>query len=114
MPLDDHANDVAYRSRIAVLESEVRNLKESIALQAREYERRLGELNGERARECEDRVHLMTREVCAERHEKLDEWKAGIDTWRAGLIGTAFGIGLASGVVGSVLSALLMWLRLGR
>ena len=98
------AEDNDYHSRIAVFESEIRWLKENIALQAREYERRLSELNHAHAQATMDRTHFVNAELFYSKMDEWARWRNDIDTWRAKVVGIAIGVGAVSGGVAGVIA----------
>ncbi len=67
----DHQSAV----RLAVLETRLNGTLESISLQAKEYERRLGELNHSHQQQVDRNATYVSRELW---DSKLTEW----ETWR--------------------------------
>ncbi len=51
----------------------------ALSLQAREYERRLEQLNHEQARLAADRERFMPREIADQRQKDYEDWRASID-----------------------------------
>ncbi len=73
--LSAECNDMSVDStevHIAVLQTEVTNLKQSIKLQAAEYERRLGELNHAHQIATERNAEFVSREAFEQRDKELD------------------------------------------
>ncbi len=85
--------------KIAILETEVDNLREAIRLQAAEYERRLSELNHEHARAREDRNKFVTTDLFYSKQDELTKWRNELDQWRSRIIGIAIGVSAASGAL---------------
>jgi len=83
----------------------------ALALQADEYERRLGDLNHEQARLASDRERYLTK-------EKFEDWQRTVDASIAKSEGKSLGLSLAwavfisaAGLLGGfVLTALGFWL----
>jgi uncharacterized protein YjbK len=91
--------------RLAVMESQMADLKHGIALQAREYERRLEELNHAHERQVESNRHYVSREAWELKHSELEIRVLTIDRWRWMSLGAASSIG-------AILGALMVrWLR---
>lgn len=72
--------------RIAVLESRLLAAREAMELQAREYERRLAELNHAHENQAEQNSHFVSRELWeskADAHQRQDDIRyAEIVAWR--------------------------------
>jgi len=98
------AEDNDHNSRIAVFESEIRWLKENIALQAREYERRLSELNHAHVQAEMDRGRFVNSDIFYSKMDELYKWRNDVDTWRAKVVGIAIGVGAVSGGVAGVIA----------
>lgn len=93
-----------YLIKIARLERDVAHLKESIKLQASEYERRLTELNHAHAQSVVDKAKFLSADLYHAKMYELEKWRSEIDTWRARIIGIAVGAGAVSGgAVGFIL-----------
>lgn len=58
-------------ARVAVLEEQIRGMDRALQIQARQYEARLESLNGERARQLEDRANFISRDVYDSSHKDL-------------------------------------------
>lgn len=97
-----------YLVRIAILETQITNLKENLTIQAREYERRLTDLNHAHAQSVSDKATYMTKELFDSKHEELIVWKSELDRWRAKLYGFALGIGVAGGLAGGGIAGVLI------
>jgi hypothetical protein len=100
----DHSDE----TKIAVLQSEVANLKQSIILQAKEYERRLTELNHAHAQSTIDKSKFLAADMFYVNKDDVNKWRNEIDQWRSKVIGIAIGIGLASGFAGGSIAAALL------
>jgi hypothetical protein len=99
----NRSNPMDYLLKINTLEADIRYLKESIRLQASEYERRLTELNHAHAQATSDRNKYLTAELFYSKLDEITTWRTGIDTWRARIVGIAIGVGAVSGgVAGAV------------
>lgn len=98
-------------TRIAVLEAIIDGLKDSIVLQAKEYERRLTELNHAHARATTDAARFVTAELFYSKYDELAKWRSELDQWRSRVIGIAIGAGLAAGGMGGLVTGLLLRLR---
>lgn len=66
-------------TRIAVLEERVSNRSDALTLQAREYERRLDELNHAHAMAVQDKAQFLLRETYAKSEDALLRWRRGVD-----------------------------------
>ena len=66
MPTDDLV------TRIAVLEQQLKGAEHAVMLQAKEYERRLLELNHAHDRAVQDRATYVTREMFASFQDKIE------------------------------------------
>jgi hypothetical protein len=99
--------EVDHLLKIAVLETEVKNLKEAIKLQALEYERRLAELNHAHAQAVSDKNKFMTSELFYSKYDEIAKWRSELDQWRSRIVGIAIGIGSVSGLIGGVIAALV-------
>ncbi len=93
--------------KIAVLQTEVVNLKESIKLQAIEYERRLTDLNHAHQRSVEDKAQFVSSEMFFSKLGEYEKWKSDIDKWRSRMTGIAVGAGAVSGATAGLLSRIL-------
>ncbi len=81
--------------RIAVLESQIKGLRENIVLQAREYERRLSELNHAHQLQIDRNADYVSREAWDMKNIELESWRRTIDQWRW----ISIGLGIAGGGV---------------
>ncbi len=104
-------DSVADIVRIAVLQEQITALKESIVLQAREYERRLSELNYAHQNQLDRNEQYVSREsweiknaanerAISERYALIDEWRRSIDKWMY--------ISIGAGITGGGLMALVV------
>ncbi len=94
--------------KIAILETEVDNLREAIRLQANEYERRLTELNHAHARATDDRNKFVTTDLFYSKQDELSKWRNELDQWRSRIMGIAFGVSAATGALAGVIMRLFL------
>ena len=106
--------DRDYVVRIAVLESQLHGLRDNIVLQAKEYERRLSELNHEYQRQTERNAQYVSREAwelrsreieraMELRNKEVDSRLLAGDKWRWISIGAS---GAGGGLLGAFISKL--------
>lgn len=100
--IEQHVLDL--EKQIAVLQTELRCMEEARELQAREYERRLGELNHAHAQEIVRNAASVPRELWETRNMQMDKWMREIDRWRW----VSIGAGLAGGGLMGVAARLLL------
>jgi len=100
--------------KVAVLEERIANAKESLEKQAREYERRLTELNHAHEQSVEDKMDFLERSVYEKSEDEHDQWRrsvatrldimAGRDATKAATLALALAV---IGVLGSLISLFL-------
>jgi len=99
--LDDHndRNDhsINDRLKIAVLETELRSMKDALRLQAIEYERRLQDLNHAHQQQVDRNAQYISREIWEAYLKEDNTWKRSIDQWRWTSVGIGAGLGAAGG-----------------
>ncbi len=93
--------------RIAVLETQIKGLKENIVLQAKEYERRLTELNHAHDQAVTDKAKFVNLDIFYAKLEEISKWRSEMDSWRNRVIGIYIGLGLASGVVSGLITVMV-------
>ncbi len=81
--------------RLAVLEEQIKASRIEIEKQAREYLRRLDELNHAHSQNAADKINFVSSEKFDGYVENQDAWRSKVDTALAVLEGRAGGIGLA-------------------
>ena len=94
--------------KIAVLEAQLAGMKENILLQAKEYERRLTELNHAHARAADDRTKFVSNELFSAKMSEFVKWQSNIDQWRSKVFGIVLGAGLTGGGLAGALSAAIV------
>ena len=92
--------------RIAILETQLIAVKDATLLQAKEYERRLHELNNEHARQVARNESYVSKAVWDVTLSEWEKWRRDVDRWRW----ISMGVGVASGGAGALLAKLLMQL----
>lgn len=92
-----------HMTKIAVLETQLVGLREAISLQAREYERRLQELNHAHQNQMDRNAQYISREAWEIRNAEIDKWRREIDMWRWVSIGAGIVGGGLGGIVGRML-----------
>ncbi len=93
--------------KIAVLETEVRGLKENIVLQAKEYQRRLSELNHAHDQATADKSAFLRKDTYDAKIAEFAKWQNDMDMWRARVLGIGIGAGIGGGLAGGGVVALL-------
>lgn len=93
---------------LSILKTKIKGLKTATKLQAREYRRRLDELNHAHAQATEDRNKFVTGELFYAKVDEAQKWRGEMDRWRSRVIGVATGIGIGAGVGGGLIVALIM------
>lgn len=94
----------ALDKELAVLRAELEASQEARVLQAKEYERRLQELNHAHQIQTERNAQYISREAFELYTAKVDEWRRAVDQWRW----FAIGAGIAGGgLTGGLLSRLM-------
>lgn len=94
--------------RIAILEIQIEELKQSINKQANEYERRLQELNHANQQQIERNASYVSRETWEismdahqkddnQKHNEMNIWRREIDQWRWISIGASIAAGSIAG-----------------
>jgi hypothetical protein len=77
---DESSDRLAQALRaIAVLEERVKNRDDALALQAREYERRLNDLNHAHERAQADKLQFLPQSVHDQFYSEYQEWRRGVD-----------------------------------
>ena len=94
--------------KIAVLETEVLGLKENIILQAKEYQRRLAELNHAHEQATSDKAAFLRKETFDAKIAEFSKWQNEMDVWRSRVIGIGVGAGIGGGLASGGAVALLM------
>lgn len=121
--------------KIAVLETQLQGMRDSVKLQAYEYERRLTELNHAHAQATQDKQKFVNSDLFYSKMDELHKQRAeadqlharllhtdiftfkmaeidkrlgDIDNWRSRIIGIGIGASMAGGVAGGGTAALLM------
>ncbi len=89
--------------RLAVLETRLNGTIENITLQAREYERRLGELNHAHQQQVDRNAEYVSRELWDTKVAEWETWRRQIDQWRWISIGVAAGAGGLAGYIARLL-----------
>ena len=90
--LDEQGNRVSLREylehKICALDKRIDerlcSRDNALALQAKEYERRLGDLNHEQARLLADRERFLPRETYEAHRKDLDDWRGVVNKTFAG------------------------------
>jgi recombinational DNA repair ATPase RecF len=93
--------------RIAVLEQQLRDRDIQLALQAKEYERRLDELNHAHDKQVEDQRTYVSEDKFAGYASKMDTWRNDVSLALAQLQGQAGGKGSVGRIVVQVLTLLI-------
>lgn len=96
-----------YDIKIAVLEERQHGFDKAILLQAREYERRLRELNHAHAQQVERNAHYVSRELWEARNHEIDDWRRTVDSRMSRSAGIAIGISAVAGLAMSLIVQLL-------
>lgn len=94
--------------KIAVLETQVHGLKKNIKKQAKEYERRLTELNHAHANAQSDKLKFVNSELFYSKYDDLAKWRGEMDQWRSRIVGMTVGAGLAAGALGGLITGLVI------
>ena len=89
--------------KIAVLESLLQGLRENIALQAKEYERRLTELNHAHQNQIDRNAQYVSREAWELKLSEQESWRREVDRWRW----IAVGAGIAGGGLTAIVTRLI-------
>ena len=90
-------------ARIAVLQEQIHALKEGIAHQAKEYERRLSDFNHSYQKQSDRDSHYVSRESWELRNTELEKWRREVDQWRW----VSAGAGLAGGGLAALIIRIL-------
>jgi hypothetical protein len=93
--------------RIAVLEQQLRDRDIQLALQAKEYERRLDELNHAHDKQVEDQRTYVSEEKFSGYTSKMDAWRNDVSLALAQLQGQAGGKGAVGRVLVQVLTLMI-------
>jgi hypothetical protein len=93
--------------KIAVLENEVRNLKSAIELQAKEYERRLSDLNHAHAQATVDKSKFVSGELFYAKLDEVAKWRSEMEKWQSKVIGIAIGLGSAAGGIAGIIASFI-------
>jgi ElaB/YqjD/DUF883 family membrane-anchored ribosome-binding protein len=88
---------------IAILQERLRSSDEALKSQAREYERRLQELNHAHAQQIARNAEYVPRESFDSRNAQIDEWRREVDKWRWISIGAASVTGTVTGIIGALI-----------
>ncbi len=112
-------NELPLEVRLSILETLLTERQKQVDLQAKEYERRLNELNHSYEQQMQRNTDYVLRETWELRHDELmkqvqhhngydTEKFAEIDRWRARLLGVAVGVAVGAGIAGGGITALIM------
>src|SRR5467141_963321 len=67
----------------------------ALSIQTREFERRLGELNGEQARLAKDRERYLPREMFDQSAKDMNNWRTLVEGFMATIRGQSKGLSLS-------------------
>ena len=101
-----------------IMDAHFESLEKALGLQAKEYERRLNELNGEQSRLREERGRFLPRELYDSFSSDTNKWRDNVNTFIAGSSGQTQGFDKAwatiIAVVSSFITAVVTWLTVKR
>jgi len=95
------------KTQIAVLQEKIASMQEAKVLQAKEYERRLEELNHAHAKAEQRNADYLPRELFERTMEELRLWRERVDHSISTAQGSRAGVFAAAGIVISVVAALI-------
>jgi hypothetical protein len=109
-------------TRVTVLEEQLKAMREAKELQAKEYERRLTDLNHAHERQVEDQATFVSADKFEGFQGEINQWRNTVTITLADLAGKSAGIGSARGLVVQVITivismvtiAVIFWSRLGK
>lgn len=88
----------------------------ALAIQTREFERRLLDLNGEQARLAADRERYLPRELFDQSAKDMNNWRSLVEGFMATIRGQSKGLSLSwsifSALIGALVSAITVWATL--
>jgi hypothetical protein len=120
---DRPRDNLSQGTNIELLWSEVTHLRENLTLrmdkeeearelQATEYERRLEVLNNDREEARKKEKEFMQNSEYFIRHDEILKKVESLELWRSSLLGIGFGLTLAGGLLGGVISAFIgHWIK---
>jgi hypothetical protein len=102
--------------KVAVLEERIANAKETLDKQAKEYERRLDELNHAHERSIEDKLEFLEKSVYEKSEDEHDQWRRAVATRLDVMAGKdatkAAMLALALAIIGVLASLVSLFLKL--
>ncbi len=101
-------NEQSLEVKIAVLETRLSERQAQLDLQAREYERRLNELNHAHDMAAADKAAFLRKDTYDAKIAEFAKWQNEMDVWRSRTVGIGIGAGIGGGLASGGAVALLM------